>query len=199
MAQTIKNQKEASVIEFKNTHPTIINAFRRIILDEVPTFAIEDVEIVINDSPLYDETLAHRLGLIPLKTDLKSYNFKESCKCGGIGCALCEVSMSLKQEEEGLVLSSSIKSDDPNIVPTIENMAITKLFQKQKLEVNMKAQLGKGIEHAKWAPAHAYLREEKGGKINLIIEPFGQLNAKEIYNKSIDILIDKITELGSKL
>lgn len=189
---------DESVFTFTDTHNTIVNAIRRVILDEVPTFAIEDVEVVTNDSPLYDETVAHRLGLIPIKTDLKSYNFRETCSCGGIGCALCEVKMSIKQDEEGYVYSGSIKSDDPKIVPVDENIPITKLFGNKSIEINMKAVLGKGREHSKWAPAHVYMKDDDKS-VSLIVEPFGQLDGKEIYNSAIDVLISKIDELEAKL
>ncbi len=186
------------VFEFKNTHNTIVNSIRRIILDEVPTFAIENVEVVRNDSPLYDETVAQRLGLVPLKTDLKTYNFKQSCKCGGIGCAMCEVKMTLAQDKDGYVYSGSIKSDDPQIVPVDKKIPITKLFNGKKLELNLKAVLGRGKEHAKWAPAHAYLKEGKGSVL-LCVESFGQLTGKEVFNKAIDVLAEKIDELEGQL
>jgi DNA-directed RNA polymerase subunit D len=191
------NGNKATVV-FKDTNNTIVNSIRRIILDEVPTFAIEDVEVVVNGSPLYDETIAQRLGLVPLKTDLNSYNFKETCSCGGVGCAMCEVKMVLVQTEDGYVYSGAIKSDDPQIVPIDLEIPITKLFNGAKIELNLKAVLGKGKEHAKWAPAHTYLKDSDKG-VELVIEPFGQLAAKDIYNKAIDVLIEKINELESQL
>lgn len=184
--------------KFKDESSLIVNSIRRIIIDEVPTFAIEDVEVVINGSPLYDETIAQRLGLIPIKTDLTSYNMKKDCKCGGIGCAMCEVKMSISQNEAGYVLSGAIKSDDPQIVPTDLEIPITKIFGNAKFELNLKAILGNGLEHAKWSPAHSYLKESKDG-IELIVEPHGQLTSKETYNKAIDILIEKITDLEGQL
>lgn len=48
---------------------SIANAFRRILLAEVPTMAIETVYIFNNTSVIQDEVLAHRLGLIPIKAD----------------------------------------------------------------------------------------------------------------------------------
>lgn len=48
---------------------SIANAFRRILIAEVPTMAIETVYIFQNTSVIQDEVLAHRLGLIPIKAD----------------------------------------------------------------------------------------------------------------------------------
>ena len=51
-----------------NANESLANAIRRSI-DEVQVLAIDEVEIFKNDSALYDELLAHRLGLVPLKTE----------------------------------------------------------------------------------------------------------------------------------
>jgi len=198
MTISTKTDGDQLIVEFKNTHNTIVNSIRRVILDDVPTFAIEDVEVVSNDSPVYDETIAHRLGLIPIKTDLKSYVFREKCSCSGVGCALCEVKLSLSFEGEGYVYSSLIKSDDPAIVPASSTIPITKLIGEGSFGVNLKAVLGTGRVHAKWAPAHTYLRDNEN-KVDLIVESFGQMSNKEVYNKAIDVLVSKIEELERDL
>src|SRR3972149_11609867 len=79
-----KNKKVTFLV--KGTSVSYVNTIRRLIMNEVPTMAIEDVEIRKNSSILYDEIIAHRLGLIPLTTDLKSYNLPDKCKCEGKGC-----------------------------------------------------------------------------------------------------------------
>ncbi len=55
---------------------SIANAFRRILLAEIPTMAIEKVYINNNTSVIQDEVLAHRLGLIPLKADPTKFKLK---------------------------------------------------------------------------------------------------------------------------
>lgn len=57
-------------------YPSMANAFRRLMISEVPSMAIEKVYIYNNTSIIQDEVLAHRLGLIPLKADPRGFEFK---------------------------------------------------------------------------------------------------------------------------
>ena len=99
-----KKQKKLSFI-LKNASPAFANAIRRNAIEEVPVMAIEDVEFRNNSSVIYDEIVAHRLGLIPLTTDLKSYNLPDKCKCDGKGCAQCQLKLILKVRGQGVVYS----------------------------------------------------------------------------------------------
>ncbi|PSR95569.1 DNA-directed RNA polymerases I and III subunit rpac1 like [Actinidia chinensis var. chinensis] len=53
----------------------LANAFRRILIAELPTMAIEKVLIANNTSVIQDEVLAHRLGLIPIKVDPRLFDY----------------------------------------------------------------------------------------------------------------------------
>ncbi|CAG8458535.1 6493_t:CDS:10 [Paraglomus occultum] len=55
---------------------SIANAFRRILIAEVPTMAIEHVFVFNNTSIIADEVLAHRLGLIPIYADPGKFDIK---------------------------------------------------------------------------------------------------------------------------
>lgn len=151
-----KNGKLSFLI--KDSSPAFVNAIRRNIVDEVPTMAIENIEFRKNSSILYDEIIAHRLGLIPLKTDLKSYNLPAECKCKGEGCAKCTLKLTLKAKGPAVVLASELKSKDPKVVPFHPEMPIVKLFKGQELELEATAVLGKGKDHMKWSPALAYYK-----------------------------------------
>ncbi|KAF8911698.1 DNA-directed RNA polymerase, partial [Gymnopilus junonius] len=48
---------------------SIANAFRRIMIAEVPTVCIEQVFVWNNNSVIVDEVLSHRIGLVPLNVD----------------------------------------------------------------------------------------------------------------------------------
>ncbi|MHA1129318.1 MAG: DNA-directed RNA polymerase subunit D [Candidatus Helarchaeota archaeon] len=131
------------------------NSLRRIIIAEVPSLAIDDVWIVENDSPLYDEIIAHRLGLVPLKTDLETYVLPSQCKCEGEGCPQCQVSFTITKEatEDTLtVYSGDLQSEDPAISAAATKIPIVELIRGQKLVLEAYAKLGIGEDHAKWQP-----------------------------------------------
>ncbi len=60
--------KDRIVFRLKNVPLSYANSLRRIIISEVPTMAIEFVNIKENTSPVHDEYIAHRMGLLPLQS-----------------------------------------------------------------------------------------------------------------------------------
>jgi len=140
----------------KGVNVPFVNALRRIMLTEAPSMAIDEVVILENSSLLHDEILAHRMGLIPLKTDLDSYNLPEECPCKSeFGCNLCRLSLTLEveaTEETTTVYSKDLKSENPDITPVSDKIPIAKLAPEQKIKLEAYARLGKGKDHAKWQP-----------------------------------------------
>jgi len=134
------------------------NALRRAMIAEVPAMAIDDVIIIENTSVLYDEIIAHRLGLIPLKTDLDAFVLPEECDCKSeLGCSKCRASFTLEVEsvEEPVMVYSSDLKGDSAVVPVSGNIPIVKLGPAQRLKLELYAKLGRGLEHAKWQPVSA--------------------------------------------
>jgi len=150
-----KNESFARFI-IEGANPAFMNSLRRIILSEVPAMAIDEVVVIENSSMLHDEILVHRLGFVPLKTDLDSYNLPEECSCKSeLGCNLCRASLTLNveaQENIKTVYSSDLTSENPNVKPVSEKIPIVKLAQGQHLKLEAYARLGKGEKHAKWQP-----------------------------------------------
>jgi DNA-directed RNA polymerase subunit D len=146
-----------------------VNALRRIMLTEVPTMAIDEIVILENSSILNDEILAHRMGFIPLKTDLDSYNLPEECKCESeLGCNLCRANLTLEVEaadKTTTVYSGELKPENPDIAPVSDKIPIAKLAPEQRINLEAYARLGKGEKHAKWQPVsmctYMYLPEVK--------------------------------------
>ncbi len=206
--RVLENNKEQNKLSFilKDFNSVFTNTLRRLIIDEVPTMAIEEIEFVKNNSILYDEIIAHRLGLIPLKTDLKSYNLPDKCKCEGKGCNRCQLKMVLRATKgSGIVYASEIKSKDPAIKPVFGEMPIVKLLKGQTMELEATAVLGKGKQHVKWSPCHVYY------KYRPIIEITGEVknpeaiievdhnNIFEIKDRKLVINKDKVLDCDLSL
>ncbi len=153
----------------RETNVPFVNALRRIMLTEVPTMAIDEIVILENSSILNDEILAHRMGLVPLKTDLDSYDLPEECKCESeLGCNLCRSNLTLEAEAKNktiTVYSGELKPENPNITPVSDKIPLVRLAPDQRLNLEAYARLGKGKKHAKWQPVsmctYVYLPEVK--------------------------------------
>ena len=107
--------KDFNTIKFElyNTDLTVANALRRVIISEVPTMAIDLVEISENTSALHDEFLAHRCGLIPLVSDsVDDFNFKESCVCAYGNCPKCTVVFELNIDNNQTTKEYDVTSYD---------------------------------------------------------------------------------------
>nr|WP_157868100.1 DNA-directed RNA polymerase subunit D [Pyrococcus abyssi] len=128
------------------------NALRRTILGEVPTFAVDEVEFYENDSALFDEIIAHRLAMIPLKTPVDRFELD------ALELDDYTVTLSLEAEGPGIVYSGDLKSDDPDVKPANPDIPIVKLAKGQRLVFNAFAKLGRGKDHAKWQPGFTYYK-----------------------------------------
>ncbi len=140
----------------RGSSPAFANALRRAMLADVPVMAIEDVIFVENTSVMYDEILAHRLGLIPLKTDLDAYVLREECDCkSDLGCQKCTASFVLEAEATDQTISvySGDLKPAAEVAPTTDGIPIVKLAPGQKIRLEAYARLGRGSEHAKWQAA----------------------------------------------
>ena len=153
----VLEKDEANIrLTIRDVDVSLMNALRRIALAQVPSMAIDEVVMIENSSILQDEIIAHRLGLIPLRTDLDGYNLPEECPCQSeFGCNLCRVTLTLDAEsKEGTrtVYSGELVSENPNVTPVSDKVPIIKLAKGQKLKLEAYARLGKGKNHAKWQP-----------------------------------------------
>ncbi len=155
MIEMLKKDKKSGRVTFllKNTNPAFANALRRTMIEAVPTMAIEEVEFAQNSGVLYDEVLAHRLGLIPLTTDLKGYDVR---KPEEELSAKNSVKLTLRAKGPCTVYAEDLKSKDPKIKPAFPKIPIVKLLKGQELELEATAVLGTGKEHVKFSPCLAW-------------------------------------------
>ena len=128
------------------------NTLRRICITEVPTLAVDTVMFTANNSAMYDEIISHRIGLIPLKTDLDLLVPRSRCSCE-YGCVNCTVIYKLEKTGPATIYSKDLIPDHPGLGPVHENVPIAKLAENQELKMEAYAVLGIAKHHAKWQPA----------------------------------------------
>ncbi len=173
--------KSDAVFELTNTDISMANTLRRIMIAEVPTICIDSVEIEINTTPLRDELIALRLGLIPLRAprDMKEYNFFHNCNCEEGKCGRCTVTFELDidynflrlqsiseiEEPSYSITSKHLKCVDADVTPAHfvneleeqisshdDGISIIKIGPGQRLKLKAIAYKGIGKEHAKFSP-----------------------------------------------
>jgi DNA-directed RNA polymerase subunit D len=187
--------KESDAIRFvlSDTSPAFANALRRIMVSEIPIMAIDDVMILENNSVMYDEILAHRLGLIPVTTD-QTYNLPEDCTCkSDLGCEKCRASFSMEVEASDIVevvYSSHLKPENPDVHPVSDKIPIVKLAQGQKVKLEAYARLGRGKAHAKWQPVSAatYSYDPKIRAFTFLVESTGTLPPEKLVSEAARII-----------
>ncbi|MDG7010605.1 MAG: DNA-directed RNA polymerase subunit D [Nitrososphaerota archaeon] len=199
--KVLQDSGNAVSLQLEGIDRSYANAVRRFCIAEVPCMAIDDVVILENSSVLYDEILAHRLGMVPIKTDLERYNLPDECDCGNpLGCHKCRVLFVLDakgRDKVSTVNSGDLVSEDRDVRPVSESIPLVKLATGQSVKLEAYARLGRGKEHAKWQPCTvATLADgKKDGTFLLTVESAGGLPAKEIVLKAIELLEKKLKEI----
>jgi len=176
------------------------NALRRICLNGVPVFAIDTIDIIENSSVLPDEGLAHRLGLIPITTDLSRFNEPSKCDCDSeSGCSNCKVMLVLDTGESDVtrtVLSNELSSEDDSIKPISDKISIVQLAPGQRVKVECYARLGRGTDHAKWNSANVstLIETDKKDEAVLTVESTGALSPEQIILAGVDEVSNRLGE-----
>ena len=164
--QIIEMADRKAKFVLKDSSPAMANALRRTLLSDIPKMAIDTVEFYTGKiegddgkeyesiTPLFEEIIAHRLGMLPVPTDLDLFVPQSECECGGEGCPNCTIMYSLQKTGPATVLSSDLQplggpnSDKLRIVD--EFIPIVELTADQGITVYAKAVMGTAKKHVKW-------------------------------------------------
>ena len=176
-------------IEFLAQDVTVsmANTLRRYSMSRVPILAIDKVTFYDNTSPLWDEYVAHRLGLLPITTPDK---LPENS----------EIVFSLDAEGPKTVHASELKSSDKEIKVAKGTIPVLTLAANQRIRFECKAVVGTGRKHAKFqAGLVAYGNEGKG--LRFFVESFFQMEPIEVIQRGCDAIesdLDAIEEVLSE-
>ena len=191
--QLLNSDKKKISIKLKGVSLQYANALRRICLNGVPIFAVDTVDILENSSVIPDEDITHRLGLIPLKTELSRSDESDS-----------RVILALDSgdiQSPRTVTSAELTSNDKVVKPISDKIPIAYLAPGQRIRIEAYARLGRGTEHAKWNSSNisVLINTDKEDEHILTVETTGALEPKEIIITAIDELAKRLKELKENL
>lgn len=150
----------------KDGTPGLANALRRVLISDIPKMAIDTVEFHLGPimvdgreyesiTPLFDEIVSHRLGLVPVPTDHELFTFQEECVCEGEGCPSCSIMYSLNKigpctvySGDLIPLGNELLKVKDELIPIIE------LGDGQAVLVYAIARMGTAQQHVKWQATH---------------------------------------------
>ena len=176
-------------IEFKEVPYYYINAIRRYIIGNIPVYAIDKIIVYENKTSFFDEYIAHRIGMIPLKVD-------DSLKDE-------EIAFFLDEQGPKVVYSSSLKSNIEKAKVAVENIPIITLKDGKSIRLEGRVKKSIGREHSKFQSGiSSYeVREENGNNISgiMFVETLYHFSPKELLEKALEALSKDISDFGSSL
>ena len=196
--EIVEQNEQKIVVKLKGVPLQYANALRRTFLTGVPVFAIDDVVIIENSSVLADECIAHRLAMIPLKTDLTRFVEPSNCDCKSeVGCTHCRVMLMIdsgSSDTTRTITSAELTSEDDVVKPVSDKIPIVELAPGQKIKIEAYARLGRGTEHSKWNAATVSVLIEGGGPEDhlLTVETTGALSPAKIVLVGVDEMTKRL-------
>ena len=118
---------DSMIFELHDTDVSMANSLRRIMIAEVPTICIDQVEFFENTSPMQDEYIAHRLGLIPIRNNrpggMSTMKYRHLCDCTDqYGCELCTIRFSLDVDYDRVVQNNPMMQSENSLTITSRDL-----------------------------------------------------------------------------
>ncbi len=164
----------------------LANAIRRYSMNHIPVLAIDQITMYENSASIFDEYIAHRIGMLPIKTPKRLP-------------ASAEISFVLDAQGPKPVLSEDLKSSDAGISVAEPRIPIVTLMENQTLRLEGKAILGTGRKHAKFQAGIAAYEEKEDGSLIFKAESFLQMGPQDMLERGCKILEEDLEELAEEL
>ena len=182
----IENNENAIRFALEGTNFSFANALRRQMINNVGCLAIDSVTFYENSSAMFDEYIAHRIGMVPIKTP-HDYDEKD------------EVVFSLSAEGPAIVYSKELVSTSKGVHIANEKIPRIKLADGQKLKVDGKAIFSTASKNSKFQPALVTYKAIDDSKFEFYVETFGQMPPLEILKKALNIISTSLKEVNKEI
>ena len=182
----IENNEKSVSFKLDGTNFSFANALRRAMMNSVGTLAIDKVTFYENSSSMFDEYIAHRVGLVPIHTP-KDYDEKD------------EVVFSLSAEGPSTVASKELVSTAKGIKVANENIPIIKLASGQTLKIDGKAVFSNAMKSSKFQPGLVTYKAIGDDKFEFYVETFGQMPPLEIVHRALNIISNSLKDVNKEM
>ena len=190
------NNSHRCELLIRKTTLSEVTKLRRILMSQIHTMAIEFIEIERNSSVLPDETIAHRLGLLPIYCqNIEDFYAMEECECEKeSGCRECSLSFVLdvtgRTNNKFEVTSDHIEFSRGNMEISTAKIPIFFLRKGESVSIRGKIQKATGRIHSKWSPvtSSVIVSEVEDDVYRLSFEGIGQIKNEDLIRKALRIL-----------
>ncbi|MFB6292384.1 MAG: hypothetical protein ABEI58_03235 [Candidatus Nanohaloarchaea archaeon] len=179
--EVVEEKDDVLKLKLEDANEAIANTLRRFMVSKVPTLSVQHLDITKNQSGIFDEVLAHRVGQVPFTVPA---NVEEDD----------DVHIALKQEGPGTVLAEDLKADNDEAEPVHPETVIVDLKDGQEVEFEGVAQLGTGQEHARHQGGTVGYEKVGEGEYEFRIESTSGYSNKELFNKAIEEALGELDD-----
>ena len=169
----LKMEDYYAQVEFKDVNYSFVNSIRRSLVSMVPCLALHEIDFHMGSlgsyvdeesgdereyesiSAMFNEIVAHRIGMLPVPTDEKTIEaFGDSINDD---TKQPDIMYSLHKQGPCTVYSGDLEpvSGDTSLVIPETNVPLVKLAEGQAILVYAKAKIGNAQKHTKWQCAVA--------------------------------------------
>ena len=176
--EKVEEENEVLTVKLEDSNEAVANSLRRAMMARVPTLAVKHIDVVKNESGLFDEMLANRIGQVPWTIPQK---FNEDD----------ELHIALKQEGPTSVTGEDLQSDNDEAEP-VHDALIVELKEDQEVELEAKAVLGTGKEHAKHQGGTVGYEQISDDEFEFRIESTSGYSNEELLEQAIQTVKDEL-------
>jgi DNA-directed RNA polymerase alpha subunit len=177
----LEDGEDVLKVEIEGINEAEANALRRGMMVKAPTLAVKHIEVSSNDSGLFDEMLANRIGQVP-------FTIPENVEEGD------EVNIAVKREGPVDVVADDIQADNDEAEPVNPETVLVTLKEDQKLELEGVAVLNTGDKHAKHQGGTIGYEKTGENTFEFRIESTSGYSNRELFDTAVEEILEELEE-----